>query len=275
MSDMTPDEQLATLLTSTPSARAKLFTNPTRYVGRSMPPNRYWNYKGVSSSWWLPKKWIEFRRARRELATKVLGDISDRIGENGVASAVNTDAVFEEFFTPIVKTSQRSFTSVFMLSWAAFFAGLGLIGVGSYLAIYPPTNVDSTVVSSIFGGSGAISALGAVYTMAKQGIREATLDHARLRMVLTGFATQLGQLRALAEAATKPDDASIATAKDINAAVTDAMNGALKNLPSIAEPSLADGGPTHAGTSGPSANGGDKKSPDGAGGPATTNQTAE
>lgn len=234
-------ERLAKLLTSTPSARAKLFANPTRYVGRSMPPDRYWEYPEVSDSWWPLTKWLQFRRGRRRLATQVLADIAEQIGNDGLASTVNTDAVFEEFFTPIVKTSQQSFSSVFLLSWAAFFAGLGLIGVGSYIAISPPAKVDSTVVSSIFGGSGAISALGAVYTMAKQGIREATLDHARLRMVLTGFATQLGQLRALAEASTKPTAADLDMAEKINAAVTSAMDGALDNLPSVAEPSLANG----------------------------------
>jgi hypothetical protein len=43
-----------------------------------------------------------------------------------------------------------------------------------------------------------------MYARSKQGIREATLDVVKLRMVLTGFATQLGQLRSIAEAPISP-----------------------------------------------------------------------
>jgi hypothetical protein len=110
-----------------------------------------------------------------------------------------------------------------------------LIGSGVYIAIYPPSSGNSTVVASVFGGSGAVSALGAVYAMAKEGIRDAALDHARLRAVLTGFATQLGQLRAVAE---RPLEEQLSSRLDlepiekINDDITKSMEAALKMIPS-------------------------------------------
>src|SRR5712691_5384044 len=116
--------QLADLLTATPGLRAKLFANPTKEVGRQLPPKKYWNY---GTKWW---RWRARRRARVSLASNILLHIAEDVSSKKLASTVNTDAVFEEFFAPIVKVSQRSFNSVFLLSWGAFVAGLGLIGAG-------------------------------------------------------------------------------------------------------------------------------------------------
>lgn len=191
---------LVTLLTCTPNLRAKFFANPTRAVVRSLPPVRSWDYQ--YPSWgWLPWRWRPFRyhKERRLLAKQILENVTKGVGDQKVVASVNTDSVFEEYFRPIVRVSQRSFTSVYVLSIAAFVIGIGLIVFGAFVAIHPLAGTNSTVVSSVFGGSGAISALGAVYAMATRGIREATLDHARVRVVLTAFATQLGQLRAIME----------------------------------------------------------------------------
>jgi hypothetical protein len=100
-----------------------------------------------------------------------------------------------------------------------------------------PGDTNSTVVGSVFGGSGTIAALGSVYAMATRGIREATIDHARLRMVLTAFATQLGQLRAYAER--PPDKDHLPDVPDItalNEAIGAAMVGALQLVPSPLAP---------------------------------------
>jgi hypothetical protein len=230
------ERQLAVLLTATPGLRAKLFANPTKQVGRSLPPAKYWDY-GVTTN--LPglHHW-RLRIERRKLAERVLKEVASEIERHELAATVNTDAVFEEFFAPIVKASQWSFSSVTFLSWATFFAGVGLIGAGVWIALAPPANVNPTVMSSIFGGAGATSALGAVYANVKQGIREATVDVARLRMVLTAFATQLGQLRALAEvppdkANPKPPD--LGQIEKINDAITTVTDAALNQMKPIVD----------------------------------------
>jgi hypothetical protein len=234
-------QDLATVLTATPSLRAKFFADPTRAIGKNLPPGKYWDYGDNYKwrSWFKRYRWRRTVRAR--IAERILFTIADEIRENKLSATVNTDAVFEDFFAPIVRVSQRSFTSAFWLSWAAFVAGLTLIGFGIYVAIEPPASGNSTVVSTVFGGSGAISALGAVYAMATQGIREAALDHARLRAVLTGFATQLGQLRAIAEqpAAERSKPFDVNTVGKINDAITKAMQAALTMIPSPVQAAAA------------------------------------
>jgi len=256
-------DTLTTLLTSTPNLRAKFFANPTRGVGKSLPPAKSWDYEPPEMGW-LPWKWygspFRYRKERARLAKAILDNVTKQVGSHKISASVNTDSVFEEYFAPIVKVSQRSFSSVYALSWLAFAAGLALIGVGAYVAVRPPAGTDSTVVSSVFGGSGAISALGAVFAMAKQGIREATLDHARVRVVLTAFATQLGQLRAIIEkpqgvTPDGPDAAkpAIDAATRLNKSISESMKAALSQIPSPAgkAPAVANGVPVLGGSSRP------------------------
>jgi hypothetical protein len=238
-------EVLAALLISTPNLRARLFADPTRQAGRSLPPAKSWDYTPPRSGWY-PWNWygspFRYRKERAQLAKEVLRQVTEQVKgdesqRQGIVASVNTDAVFEDYFAPIVKVSQRNISSVYILSFAAFVAGICLIGVGAYLAIVPRAGTNSTVVASIFGGSGAISALGAVYTMATRGIRGATLDHARVRLVLTAFAAQLGQLRAIIET---PPLQRIEDAKKLNDYIGQSMNEALEGIPSPVE--LAAGG---------------------------------
>jgi hypothetical protein len=231
---------LATLLTATPNLRARFLANPTREAGKSLPPVKYWDYSPPPGWRWLPWYWygspFRHRKERARLAKAILEQMTRQVKDQKITAAVNTDSVFEEYFAPIVRVSQRSFTSVYLLSIAAFVAGLGLIGIGTYIAVSPRSGTNSTVVASIFGGSGAISALGAVYAMATQGIREATLDHARVRVVLTAFATQIGQLRAIIERPPGDDtqtiDALIAHAGTLNNSIKTSMEAALIGIPS-------------------------------------------
>jgi len=209
---------LATLLTATPKLRAKLLANPTTEVGKQLPAPDYWTYsrdEGMRA------------RERAELAKDVLLAIAASVKNGELSSTVNTDSVFEDYFTPIVRASERSFATTFRLSIGLFLTGLALIGSGVYIAITSPAGTNSTIVASIFGGSGAVSALGSVFALATSGIRDATRDHARLWVTLTGFATELGQLRALAEVDREPTRESVS---DINAEIRMAMERAVQDL---------------------------------------------
>jgi hypothetical protein len=229
---------LAIILTATPGLRARFFADPTKEIGRQLPARKYWEYDLHTKPWRVIGSWRELRKTRAVIAQKVVRRIAADITGGKLSSSINTDAVFAEFFAPIVQVSQRSFSTVFLLSWGAFLAGLVLIGSGIYIAVASPGDSNSTVVGSVFGGVGAIGALGSVYAIAKQGIREATIDHARLRMVLTAFATQLGQLRALAER--PPDPSAKPPEMDDVARLNDAiglsMAGAVNLVPSLLIP---------------------------------------
>jgi hypothetical protein len=227
---------LTELLLSTPSLRARFFANPTSEVGKNLPPAKSWNYSRPAWAW-LPWYWpgspVRYRQERKKLAKAVLNDIGQQIEGLKLKASVNADSIFEEYFAPIITVSQRTFSAVYALSIATFFAGLCLIGVGAYVAIAAPSGTNSTVVASIFGGSGAISALGSVYTVATSGMRDAMRDLARIRVVMTAFATQLGQLRAIIEMDLAPADLASAAgvANTVNGYVQDEMTAALAGIP--------------------------------------------
>ncbi len=189
---------------------------------------------------WFPWFWyqpLRYRKARRILAKAVFNKVAGQVENQTLSSSINTDSVFDEFFSPIVRVSQRSFTSVYVLSWAAFVIGVGLIGIGAYIGIHPPKGINGTTVASIFGGSGAVSALGSVFGMAVSRIREATSDLARVRMVLTAFATQLGQLRAQFEgSSTSTAQPTFGSVLQLNQAIGAAMSGAIASMTGSSDP---------------------------------------
>jgi len=135
-----PDaDYLAALLTATPSLRAQFFGNPIRAIGKALPPPKYWNYTDGSSMlfpwfWYQP---LRYHKARRRLAKEVFDKVAAQVENQTLSSSINTDSVFDEFFSPAVRLSQRSYTSVYLLSWAAFFIGVALIGVGTYVGVAP------------------------------------------------------------------------------------------------------------------------------------------
>jgi hypothetical protein len=237
-------QALAAVLTATPSLRAAFFANPTRDVGKLLPPPRYWVYE-TEMEWWqwlLPLNWwppFRHRNVRGQLAKDVLDCISEKVQTKELSSSINTDSVFAEYFAPIVKVSERTYASVYILSWAAFLAGVGLIAVGAVIGFINPSGVNSTVLASVFGGTGAVSALGSVLTMSVSTMRLATSDLSSTRLVLTAFATQLGQLRGIVEG--KP--AQLVNGKqvippptfqeidEVNKAIGVAMTAALLGMP--------------------------------------------
>jgi hypothetical protein len=239
-SEVQAAQRLATLLAATPSLRARFFAKPTK-LGRQLPPRKYWDY-GIDPGLvpWHPWEFFRQRHYKRaRLARQTLEELADQINARKLSSTVNTDAVFEDFFRPIVRVSQRTFNAIFVLSIAAFIVGAGLIGAGIYIAIYPPKHGNSTILGSVFGSTGAVSALGAVYAMATQGIAKASTSHVKLRVVLTGFATQLGQLRAIAEATPAPESEAqeppdpqtqLKRAQSVNKAIQETMSKAVEEI---------------------------------------------
>jgi hypothetical protein len=239
---VTTDAQILTeLLLSTPSLRARFFANPTNEVAKYLPPAKSWNYSRPSWAW-LPWYWpgspVRYRQERKRLAKAVLIEIETQIKGLKLKASVNADSIFEEYFAPIISVSQRTFAAVYVLSIAAFCAGLCLIGVGAYVAIALPSGTNSTVMASIFGGGGAISALGSVYTVATSGMQNAMSDLARIRLVMTAFATQLGQLRAIIEKDPTPGDLTTAAtaANLVNEYIQSEMTAAIAGLPAVTTP---------------------------------------
>lgn len=239
---------LVDLLTSTPKLRAALFANPTRTVWQWLPAAKEWNYPEPSRDkdhwkWRIwPWNWQHYRAERRKLAWKLLNEVARRMealdppggsdprgGE--LKAALSTDSVFEEYFEPIARASQRSFSTVYILSWTVFVLGALLVIFGVVIGLHPPKGVNSTVIASVFGGAGAVSSLGSVYTLSVSGIRSATLDLATMRVVLAGFSAEFGQLRVFAETKHLKADGDTKKKVDIMInALNKSMEGALRGL---------------------------------------------
>lgn len=187
-------EALAAMLTASPNMRARLFANPTKEVGKHLPPRKYWDY-GIDPGSVVrhPIRFFTQRYYyRAQLAKCVLEKLAERTKAETGSRRPSTRTVFAEFFEPIVRVSQRSFNGVFGLSLAVFCIGCALIITGIVLAFTSGGETNPTILAGAFGATGAISALGSVYALATRGISSATTDHAKLRLVLTGLLPNSG-----------------------------------------------------------------------------------
>jgi hypothetical protein len=199
-------DTLVALLTASPSLRAEFFADPDQAVGSHLPSFKNWD-SGLDPSRlgfnWFGKRARVLRVCRRlyraRLGRAVLEEIAKKVKDQKLSATINTEAIYEEYFAPAVRASQRSFDWTIRLSIAAFVMGCLMIAAGVAVALHPVEGVNATVLSGIFGGGGAISALGGLYATVLRGMSGATTEHARLRVVLTGFATELGQLRGCVE----------------------------------------------------------------------------
>jgi hypothetical protein len=229
-------KKLATLLTASSSLRAKLFAKPTRVVGDELPSEKYWDYGSDE----------ETPGARKKLAQETLEELATRIETGQLSSTINTDGVFEDYFRPISKAVRLTFFGILTLSALTFALGLGLVVAGVWIAVDPPATAtaDPTVTAVVFGGTGALSALGSLYALTLRGITGANTRHARLQLVLTGFATELGQLRAVAESQPGVSPAlTLDSIKVLNEEVRKSTHEALGLIPAEADDPAHSNGP--------------------------------
>jgi hypothetical protein len=101
-------EPLASVLTATPSLRAKFFAHPTRAIGTNLPSSKYWEY-GDTYHWWRWFKTYRWRRkVRARLAQAILLEVAKQIKDKKLSSTVNTDAVFEDFLRQSFASRSRA-----------------------------------------------------------------------------------------------------------------------------------------------------------------------
>lgn len=243
----TASDTLVTLLTASPSLRAEFFADPDKAVQSHLPSPKNWD-SGLDPTWlgfnWFAQR-IRVRRLcrrlyRARLGKAVLEEIANRVKHENLSATINTEAIYEEYFAPAVHASQRSFDWTIRLSVSVFLIGCLMIVSGVVVALHPVKGVDSTILASIFGGSGAISALGGVYATVLRGMSGATTDHTKLRLVLTGFATELGQLRGCVENISADGVPKTLTdltkINQVNASINKLMKDATSLIPSEVKP---------------------------------------
>ncbi len=129
---------------------------------------------------------------REDVASRTAAKVKDNAE---MASTVHAEAVTRQFFGEAIRNPELTFRAIVGLSVGTFVIGVALIVVGLVAAVRND-NLNDTIVASVFGGGGVISTLTSLYTLARKGLRQANANHAQIRLVLTGFASELGHLRA-------------------------------------------------------------------------------
>lgn len=199
--------EIALQIAANPDLRARFFKNPGAMIAEAVPAERPFGL-GVSR---------ETKRLRRQ----VLAEVSVALAKKPeTASSAHAEAVMRQFFREAIRNPELSFVCILGLSLATFAVGAALVVAGLVMVSVGDESTRNAVIAGVFAGSGVVGALGSVYTLARRGVSVANCDHAQIRLVLSGFATELGHLRALD--LNGPDDVNA-----VNDKIGDAVNRAV------------------------------------------------
>ncbi len=172
---------MARQIADTPGLRAGYFDDAPRMIAKMIPAR--WPFGlGVDDD-------------TRELRARTLAKVPELMRKGEAASSAHAEAVMRQFFKAAIRNPERTFAIILALSFAAFLAGLGMIAVGLYTAVSADETTRDAVLAGVLGGSGVVGTLGTVLTLATRRVSLANANHAQLRLILTGFATELGHLR--------------------------------------------------------------------------------
>lgn len=175
--------EIALQIAANPDLRARFLKNPGAMIANAVPAERF----GLGAD-----------RDTKKLRRQVLAEVSVAMEKKPeTASSAHAEAVMRQFFREAIRNPELSFVSILGLSVATFAVGAVLVGAGLAMASFGDESTRNAVVAGVFGGSGVVGALGSVYTLARKGVSLANCNHAQIRLVLSGFATELGHLRSL------------------------------------------------------------------------------
>lgn len=175
--------EIALQIAANPDLRARFLKNPGAMIADAVPAERF----GLGAD-----------RHTKRLRRQVLAEVSVAMEKKPeTASSAHAEAVMRQFFREAIRNPELSFVSILWLSVATFAVGAALVVAGLVMVSVGDESTRNAVIAGVFGGSGVVGALGSVYTLARRGVSTANCDHAQIRLVLSGFATELGHLRAI------------------------------------------------------------------------------
>ena len=209
--------------------RAKFLENANEAVAEAVPGKRPFG--------------LTVHPETKKLREQVLAAIPDIMGRGEAASSAHAEAVMRQFFQAAIRNPELSFMSILGLSILTFVVGVALVVTGIVTAFVGDDNTRNTIIASVFGGGGVVSALGSVYTLARRGVSIANADHAQIRLILSGFATELGHLRALPLK-------NLKQVEEVNGRIRDAMTHAVDVIQTRVKVEPTSGEPTPAGQPG-------------------------
>ncbi|MFQ5763233.1 MAG: hypothetical protein ACE5PO_09375, partial [Candidatus Bathyarchaeia archaeon] len=131
---------------------------------------------------------------RAKLASKVEEKITQDQRLSSVREAFNER---EAFFKAAMRNPQLAFITILVMSVVIFFIGIGLV-VGAFLAAFLlDETTQRAVIGGLSGGAGIVTTLGTVFMMSRNAVRRINGDNAQIRVILSDFATETAQLRAI------------------------------------------------------------------------------
>lgn len=171
--------QIADQIRTSPGLRGKLVYDAREVVNDAIPRKRF----ALTAS-----------KETQDLRDQVLAELAKEVHRDAEYwSAAHAEAVIEQFFADTLKNPQRSFTLVVLMSCIVFVGGLVSTGIGIYAAL----SAESVIPGAVLAGTGLIATIGAILCISSQGIDKAIAGHTQTRLIVAGFATELGHLRAL------------------------------------------------------------------------------
>lgn len=227
-----PEQDTAAIawqIATSPRLRAKYFENPNKALAEA-----------------VPGKWpfgLAVHPETKKLREQVLAAIPGIMGKGEAASSAHAEAVMRQFFQEAIRNPELSFMSILGLSILTFVVGVALIVTGIVTAFVGDDNTRNTIIAIVFGGGGVLSALGSVYTLARRGVSIANANHAQIRLILSGYATELGHLRAYPLK-------NLEQVKEVNDRIREAMTHAVDVIQTRVKVEPTSGEPTPTGQPG-------------------------
>lgn len=210
---------LAMLITRNPELRSEYFESPGKVLAREIPR------KGLMERI-FGRRLEQTRALRAELGNKVEKSIDT---DPRLVSA--REAYFEKnaFLTEALQNPERTFEFIVRLSGLAFLIGAALL-VGAFAAaIFGEDTTQKAVLGGLSGAGGAATTLGAVFTISRDAVRKANGDNAQIRLILSGFATEITHYRAISID-------NVGDARKRNHEIREAVDEAVKRIERYAEP---------------------------------------
>ena len=211
-------EQVKNLIVQNAKLRADYFRNPGKVL-----------------AWAEPRRGLLGRISPASLITRdrraALGNAIELSIGNDPRLMSAREATFEQnaFLHGALRNPQRTFTAILALSCLAFLTGIGLLA-GAFLAAFlGDGTTEKALLGGLSGAGGAVTTLAAIFTLSIDSIRRASGDNAQLRLILTDFATEIANCRAIP--IKTPEDA-----QQTNEAISRLTERAVKEIQRFAEP---------------------------------------
>jgi hypothetical protein len=195
--------EIADQIRTNPSLRARLLANPRAVVNSVIPVKRI----GVGVD-------DEIVSLREEVLTELA---KQAVWQPEDWSMRHAEAVIRQFFDQAIRNPQTSFAVTVLMTCIVFITGLSFAIAGIFVGL----GGDKELLGAVLVASGVIGTIGALFAIARRGVDNANANHAQIRLILAGFASELGHLRAL-------DLQTVTDVAEVNDKIQTAMDQAVR-----------------------------------------------